>query len=121
MKTKASIRDYEEIITLQDKAIEALTQANSALVTALEAIKRARAEHGFQPSLPGLGDQTIPNTFPSIPFQQPYTIWGGGVGQVTGITTGQWNNGTQFLQGLQARTITAQNLMAQAGKKKKRR
>lgn len=49
-------RTYEEIITLQDKAIEALTQANAALVMALEALKKARAEHGV----------TIPFPFPGL-------------------------------------------------------
>ena len=43
----ARIREYEEIITLQDKAIEALKQANRALEIALSTLERARNEHGY--------------------------------------------------------------------------
>ncbi len=78
-------RTYEEIITLQDKAIEALTQANAALVMALEALKKARAEHGLPLQFPGfqtlggLGHSgqsgQIGNSAPYIgPYENTYTM-----------------------------------------------
>lgn len=43
----ARIREYEELIDLQDKAIEALKQALAAMAIALNTIERARNEHGY--------------------------------------------------------------------------
>jgi hypothetical protein len=108
-------RTYEEIITLQDKAIEALTQANAALVMALEALKKARAEHGFPAQLPGFGTLGglgqgsgyvankpvyvnpvyVPNTTDGIQ-------WGGQTGLVTVTNT------------TSMKTETAKSLIAQA-------
>ena len=105
-------RTYEEIITLQDKAIEALTQANAALVMALEALKKARAEHGFTTQLPGLGvtyTPTNPVINPAfIPNTVPMIQWNSD-GSVTTLTN---------TAGLQAKTVTAQNLVTQANVQK---
>ncbi len=82
-------RTYEEIITLQDKAIDALTQANAALVMALETLKKARAEHGFPVQLPGLGSFghgiNIGNSAPHVPFVSPTSA--------PYVEDGVWNNG----------------------------
>jgi hypothetical protein len=107
-------RGYEELITLQDKAIEALTQANAALLLALDTLKRTRAEHGFIVPLPGLA--------------QPFI--GGGVGGISGgitapNTTGgliwghQTNSGMLNSSGEHAtKTVTANALITQANSQK---
>lgn len=106
-------RSYEEIITLQDKAIEALTQANAALVMALETLKKARAEHGFPVQLPGLGAGvgvaapvinpmfiSNPNTVPGIQWTSgQIDAFGGLVTNTTGETS---------------KTVTAQSIISQA-------
>jgi len=114
-------RTYEEIITLQDKAIEALTQANAALVMALEALKKARAEHGFPVQLPGLGLGQGSNgisaggfvnpaiTTPYVPNTTPGIQWGNG--QTSGYTVTN-------TAGLTAKTVTAQSLIQQANSQK---
>lgn len=116
-------RTYEEIITLQDKAIEALTQANAALVMALEALKKARAEHGFPIQLPGLGSAgsagngiigTVPN--PAYgPFYVPNTT-DGIQWQSTGIAT--LTNTNMADSQMATKTTTAQSLIAQAQSQK---
>lgn len=110
-------RSYEEIITLQDKAIEALTQANAALVMALETLKKARAEHGFPVQLPGLGAGvgvaapvinpmfiSNPNTVPGIQWTSgQIDAFGGLVTNTTGETS---------------KTVTAQSIISQAHSQK---
>jgi hypothetical protein len=80
----ARIREYEEIITLQDKAIEALKQANRALEIALSTLERARNEHGY-PQKFDFGPQP----------DQVYdlTKYGGAVGGL-----GVYNNGMSVSQ-----------------------
>lgn len=110
-------RTYEEIITLQDKAIEALTQANAALVMALEAVKKARAEHGFTLQFPGIGNGFGNNAGSGVvnptfiqPAYIPNTTDGIQWGQTTGLMTLTNSAGSQ----LAAKTITANSLIAQA-------
>jgi type II secretory pathway pseudopilin PulG len=118
-------RTLEELVTLQDKAIEALTQANAALKLALEALQAARREMGTVPVLPGLGlpntgsgGFTIPYVPPIMPvitpkinpapfgdgpyWTQPQTApqWtqtSGGTGEAIG---GQWQAKAEQIQGL---------------------
>jgi hypothetical protein len=67
------VRNLEELVTLQDKAIEALTQANAALQLALETLRAARAEKGtpmilpFATHPPNVTPKTVPN-MPSYPI-----------------------------------------------------
>lgn len=63
-------RSLEEIITLQDQAIQALQQATAAMKLALETIQAARNEQGYRQSIP-FG---VPSQFPQNP---PYQPWGG--------------------------------------------
>ena len=75
---KNRLRDYEELISLQDKAIAALQQANVALGLALDALLYARQEHG---SLGNLFGQPA-----AWPPPSPYTMPGGSVPN-TGLFT----------------------------------
>lgn len=114
-------RTYEEIITLQDKAIEALTQANAALVMALEALKKARAEHGFTVQLPGLGQQIggvgggYVKPIYVQPSYVPNTTDGIQWGQTTGLMT---VTNTVSSAGLAAKTATITSLIAQSNSQK---
>ena len=77
-------RTLEELITLQDQAIEALKQALAATQLALDAVTKARTEHGTKGNL----FEYVPNTFPYA----PYTT---GVMNKGSINTGdfqKWNN-----------------------------
>jgi hypothetical protein len=80
----ARIREYEELIDLQDKAIEALKQALAAMAIALNTIERARNEHGY-PQKFDFGPQP----------DQVYdlTKYGGAVGGL-----GVYNNGMSVSQ-----------------------
>jgi type II secretory pathway pseudopilin PulG len=64
------VRDYEELISLQDKAIQALQQANLALQLALSALQKARAEAGFAPPIPFYAN-------PGSSWQGQYQTWSG--------------------------------------------
>lgn len=78
IEERAYHRRLEEICEMQDKAIDALKQANKALELALAALERNRNEQGFKQHIPWQ------NTYPG---QQPYylysdpnyagTAWGG--------------------------------------------
>ena len=116
------LRNYEELVALQDKAITALTQANLALQLALEAIQAARNEHGFLKPLPGLGVGAPvilpPQTTPSIPWNQPQVQpqWGNGdtfiwstIGQAQSQAQGQAQT-----QKAQKATISAQQMNQEA-------
>lgn len=122
-------RTYEEIITLQDKAIEALTQANAALLLALEALKKARAEHGFTLQLPGLGlglgqagsagsGYVNPTFIPTVPNNgnggTAIPMWSGQPLQTTGLMTVTNTAGSLMA----AKTVTA-NAMIQMAQSQK--
>jgi hypothetical protein len=70
----ARIREYEEIIDLQDKAIIALKQANEVLQQALYVLERARAEHGYQNQMPWNEQYKYNQGYYSLP-PQPYTLY----------------------------------------------
>lgn len=117
-------RTYEEIISLQDKAIEALTQANAALVMALDALKKARAEHGFTVQLPGLvGGNTgnLGNSGPAGGYVQlpvttvPNTT--GGIQWSGGLCTNVTNTITSTA-GMAAKTEAVKSLIAQVNSQK---
>ena len=69
---QARIRDYEEILTLQENAIEALKSAAEVLQQALYTLERTRAEHGYQQQMPW-NQQYPAYAYP----QQPYVFNGG--------------------------------------------
>ena len=102
-------RTYEEIISLQDKAIEALTQANAALVMALEALKKSRAEHGFVTSLPGLQglgeSDKIGTAVPTNPYVTYVNPTWGYVNPTWGSSSPVWSN---------SQTANAQSIIANA-------
>jgi hypothetical protein len=81
------LKDIDELISLQDRAIEALKQANTALSLALSALERARNEHGYPQKL----DFYKQPQYQHSPFSAPY---GGLLG---GAWNGKdaWNNQSQ--------------------------
>lgn len=74
---QARIRDYEEILTLQEKAIEALKSTAEVLQQALYVLERARAEHGYQQQMPWNQPQQAYYIYPSS--SGPGTAYGGGM------------------------------------------
>lgn len=81
-------RSLEEIVTLQDKAITALQQANLALQLALDALQSARREVGTPGSLFGGYIQVPAGQSNVIPWSiQDKGVWNNGaVGQAPTIT-----------------------------------
>lgn len=90
-------RTLEELVTLQDQAIEALKQALAATQLALECLQKNRNEKGYAipmdfPSVPYSNPVIIPNPMPNTtgPFIQP---------QVQPWGTPQWGNGNWSIAG----------------------
>lgn len=82
-------RTLEELITLQDTAIEALKQALAATQLALEVVTRARNEHGtILPMFPAPDPSVY--TIPNQPWQQPQIVptWSFGDGIAGGTAIG---------------------------------
>jgi hypothetical protein len=60
-------KDVDELLELQDRAIQALQQATLALQIALQALQDSRVEKGDQQKM-----TFVP--VPTNPFAQPYTV-----------------------------------------------
>ncbi|SRR6266566_1368658 len=131
---KNRLRDYEELIDLQDKAISALKQANQALELAMDVLIRARQEHGSLGNLfgqPAAWPPPSPYTMPggSLPntglftYTLPKQPWGGSTsGAQTGVVSSGsgvaiYNNASGGTA-QQNMTVTSQNLAAKAEKDK---
>jgi hypothetical protein len=71
----ARIREYEEIIDLQEKAIEALKQAATVLQQALYTLEKARAEHGYQQQIPWNEYYQQPQQYQYWHNSQPYALY----------------------------------------------
>lgn len=87
-------RTLEELITLQDTAIEALKQALAATQLALEVVTRARNEHGTVPPMfPTAPENPFPYVVPNQPwvnggeFQPKWTLSSGIAGGQAGMVT----------------------------------
>lgn len=68
MKETRRLREMEELIDLQDKAIQALQQASTALNLALQALQQAAAEKGFQNKFAFHSQYSIPLNVPNNGF-----------------------------------------------------
>jgi hypothetical protein len=75
-------RTIEDLLTLQDNAIEALKQALAATQLALEAVTRARNEQG---TIPPMFTITQPSNLPN-----PYVVPNPSNPFYTGTGTGKW-------------------------------
>ena len=88
VKETRRVRELDELIDLQDKAIQALQQAQLALSLALQALQQSLAEKGDQQKLPGLLQTPftqIPYTQLQTPIQIPfYMPYGGGIQTYSG-------------------------------------
>jgi hypothetical protein len=84
VKETRRMREMEELIDLQDKAIQALQQAAAALSLALQSMKQSMDEKGQQnkftfhpqyiPMLaPSAGGVTQPTLTPLTPYEYPVT------------------------------------------------
>jgi hypothetical protein len=74
------VRDLEELVTLQDRAIQALQQASLALSLALSALQQSLEEKGqqnkfkFDPNTHTPNTQW-PNALPTITYAIPNQSW----------------------------------------------
>lgn len=111
----ARLKDLEELVELQAKAIEALQHAAGALKIALEVIQKAHAEKGSQEKIVFV-QPTIPTPQPNpytpyIPTPQPYfgdppPMWGTGT-----IGGSQYQGGINGSGGLQTYAQNAQTAL----------
>jgi hypothetical protein len=87
------VKDLEELVELQARAIEALQQAAGALRIALEVIQKSHAEKGTQEKIVFVPQPALPApaTGPYVPATQPY--FGGSTENPWGTAAGgiQWN------------------------------
>ena len=126
----ASKKSLEDLITLQDAAIQALRQANEALTLALQVVEQARKEAAQPLKMPFSNAPNInpspyipyaPAPFPPAPMPAPWTspdkagIWMAGNSQWTAGNQAQ-SSGT-FDENKQAAFDSMQNLLYQAGMK----
>ena len=96
-------KSVDELLELQDKAIQALQQATLALQIALQALQDSRNEKGEQQKMvfvPVTGGNTPPNGFPNIPSLQPlsfpYVGDTPGLGQTWSVKYGEAKGGLYF-------------------------
>jgi len=95
------VKNLEELVELQAKAIEALQQAAGALRIALEVIQKSHAEKGTQEKIVFVPQPSVPQPNPI-----PYTPYVGDFPNPWGTATGGNVQG-----GLQAYAQNAQNVL----------
>jgi hypothetical protein len=118
----ARMKNLEELVELQAKAIEALQQAAGALRIALEVIQKSYAEKGTQEKIIFVPQPALPAPVigPYVPAPQPYfgdplptsgTQWG----NVQGGLQAYAQNAQTALQNVSSSLANFQSGLAQTG------